>query len=100
MKLLLNHLFFNLLLITIFKIIALIAVIFISRNSIRVYDEYEKYNYNPFVKFNYKVSNEDFRLNNFFLQKINDYNLCNEKNKNCDLNLVKKKGFYFFYEIN
>ena len=81
-------------------IIALIAVIFISRNSIRVYDEYEKYNYNPFVKFNYKVSNEDFRLNNFFLQKINDYNLCNEKNKNCDLNLVKKKGFYFFYEIN
>ena len=81
-------------------IIALIALIFVSRNTHRLYDEYKKYNYNPFIKFNYEVSKDNFRINNYFLQQINNYKLCIEKNKNCDQNLVKKKNFYFFYEVN
>ena len=81
-------------------LIALIALIFVSRNTHRLYDEYKKYNYNPFIKFNYEVSKDNFRINDYFLQQINNYKLCIEKNKNCDQNLVKKKGFYFFYEVN
>ena len=76
----------------------MIAVIFISRNSLRIYDEYEKYSYNPLVKFNYNVFKENFRINENFQKKIDNFFYCKEKNERCDDNIKKKRGYYFFYE--
>ena len=54
------------------------AIIFTLRNSNRLHDEFEKYNFNPLLNSNYKFIGGDekfyFRYNNHLKNRHNNYN--------------------------
>jgi len=42
--------------------LSIVAIIFFSRNTNRLYKEIKQYDYNPLKEFSYKISDEDFRV--------------------------------------
>ena len=70
-------------------------IIFLGRNFDRINNEVEKYQFQPFLDNNFRISDNHFRIKNSMDKIINNYQSCKNKNGTCDKNLSPK-----VYEIN
>jgi hypothetical protein len=63
---------------------SIVICIFLAKNITRIFNEYQKYEYNPFVSVNYKITNADFGIYNEI--KILKKNMldCSELVDNCN----------------
>ncbi len=76
-------------------IILLTIVIFVTRNSLRIHDEMDKYNYKPLTETFYYVDQKHFRISNLFKDLIENFDNCKNEVNICDDKLSKKvKEFY------
>ena len=73
----------------------LCLIIFLGRNFDRINNEVEKYQFQPFLDNNFRISDNHFRIKNSMDKIINNYQSCKNKNGTCDKNLSPK-----VYEIN
>ena len=73
----------------------LCLIIFLGRNFDRIYNEVEKYQFQPFLDNNFRISDNHFRIKNSMDEIIKNHQSCKNKNINCDKDLSLK-----VYEIN
>ena len=72
----------------------IVVIVFLSRNYVRIYDEYKKYNYSPFKNPLYKVEEKHFRIEKRFLELISNFEKCERSLNSCDYeNNVRVKKF-------
>ncbi len=84
---------------------SIVILIFLTRNYIRINDEFNKYNYSPFKNPFYKVDKRHFRIENIFFELIDNYEKCEQLLKECDYEKNKKvkkifKNRYIFVVKN
>ncbi len=56
----------------------------LSRNYVRFYDEFKKYNYNPLENPLYKVEKKHFRIEKIFFELISNFEKCEKSLNSCD----------------
>ena len=72
----------------------IVAIVFFSRNYVRVYDEFKKYDYNPLKNPLYKVEEKHFRIEKKFFGLISNFEKCEKSLNSCDYkNRAKVKKF-------
>ena len=83
-------------------VLLLVITICLTRNVIRILDEYNKYNYIPLKEINYKVDKSYFNIQNNFEKLISNFAKCENQNSSCleTDEIVTKKFFgkYIFYK--
>ena len=72
----------------------ILFIIFILRNIDRIYNEIDKYNFNPIKNAHYRYHVDYFKIYKDLKTQIEDYNTCN-KLRNCDEKLDIKVGKIF-----
>jgi hypothetical protein len=80
----------------IYLCILLIFIIFILRNTHRIYKQSTKYNYNPFIYSSFNKNFEDYHV----YEQINKIKLCYSKNPDCAVDSIRLKKIsdrYLFY---
>ena len=75
-------------------LIMILFIIFILRNIDRIYNEIDKYNFNPIKNAHYRYHVDYFKIYKDLKTQIEDYNTCN-KLRNCDEKLDIKVGKIF-----
>ena len=79
-------------------LILLSLIIFVGRNTNRIFIETEKYNYDIFKKTYYIVSENHLRIDKFLREITNEFYNCKNKNiKNCiyqNIKIEKKNNFF------
>ena len=86
----------------VFTIILVASIVFLTRNSIRIYDEIEKYQYSPLSNIFYKVDPHHLRINKQILELKKQYDEC-QNSKRCEEKIVKifkKNGKFIIYNKN
>ena len=86
-------------------LLCIVVVVFLSRNYIRINDEYNKYNYSPLINSFYKVDERHFRIEKIFSELIDNFENCEKSLNNCNYEKslrVKKifKNRYIFVVKN
>ena len=76
-------------------LLILCLIIFLGRNFDRINNEVKKYQFQPFLDNNFRISDNHFRIKNNMDKIIKNYQSCKNKNGTCDKNLSPK-----IYEIN
>ena len=72
----------------------IVVIVFFSRNYVRIYDEFKKYDYNPLKNPLYKVEKKHFRIEKKFFELIRNYEKCEQSLNSCDYkNRAKIKKF-------
>ena len=62
----------------------IVVVVFLTRNYIRIDEEYNKYNYSPLVKPFYKVDERHFRIEKIFSELIDNFEKCEKSLNSCN----------------
>ena len=70
-------------------LISIAIIVFISRNSVRISNEIEQYNYKPISNSFYRVEKGHFRIQVLFEDLIKNYENCKDKMGTCDLKKSK-----------
>ena len=83
----------------------IVVVVFLTRNYIRINDEYNKYNYSSLMKPFYKVDERHFRIEKIFSELIDNFEKCEKSSNKCNYEKslqVKKilKNRYIFVVKN
>ena len=72
----------------------IVVIVLFSRNYVRIYDEFKKYDYNPLKNPLYKVEKKHFRIEKKFFELIKNYEKCEQSLNSCDYkNRAKIKKF-------
>ena len=82
--------------IKVFTLIFLTIIIFSTRNLSRIYDEMNKYNYNPILSPFYYIDEKHFRIQKNFDNLIKNYNICLNENNNCNSEIIGKVRKTYF----
>ena len=61
----------------------IVVVVFLTRNYIRINEEYNNYNYSPLNKPIYKVDERHFRIEKIFSELINNFEKCEKSLDSC-----------------
>ena len=69
------------------SLILIVALIFISRNLLRINDEIVKYNYKPFINTYYRMDESHFRIDKRFNKILDNYENCKSNNNSCSSKL-------------
>ena len=83
----------------------IVIVVFLTRNYIRISEEYNKYNYSPLTRPFYKVDERHFRIDKIFSELIDNFEKCEKFLNSCNYEKslqVKKilKNRYIFVVKN
>ncbi len=78
---------------TVFILISVTILIFISRNINRIYKEVEFYSYQPIKKTFYRIEENSFRIQEAMNELIVKYNNCQESINKCDINIKVDKKY-------
>ncbi len=62
----------------------IVVVVFLTRNYIRINEEYNNYNYSPLKKPVYKVDERHFRIEKIFSELIDNFEKCELSYDSCD----------------
>ena len=86
-------------------LICIMVIVFLSRNYVRIDDEFKKYNYHPLKNPLYKVEEKHFRIEKKFFELISNFKNCEQSLNSCDFKKslrVKKffKNRYIFLVKN
>lgn len=76
--------------IKVFTLIFLTIIIFSIRNFSRIYDEMNKYNYNPILRPFFYIDDKHFRIQKRFDHLIKNYEICQNQTKNCNSEILEK----------
>ena len=74
----------------VFTLIFLTIIIFSTRNFSRIYDEMNKYNYNPILRPFFYIDEKHFRIQKHFDHLIQNYEICQNEIKTCNLEILEK----------
>ena len=75
-------------------LLCIVVIVFLSRNYVRFYDEFKKYNYNPLENPLYKVEKKHFRIEKKFFELTSNFEKCEQSLNSCDYkNRAKVKKF-------
>ena len=62
----------------------IVVVVFLTRNYIRINEEYNNYNYSPLKKPVYKVDERHFRIEKIFSELIDNFEKCEKSLNSCN----------------
>jgi len=84
------------------NVLLIIALtVFFGRNINRLINENDKYNFNPFSNPVYRITNNNFRLQNKLKEIVNNKDHCDSKNIQCveimSINVKKQSGYKIFF---
>ena len=75
-------------------LICIMLIVFLSRNYVRIYDEFKKYNYYPLKNPLYKVEEKHLRIEKKFIELISNFEKCEQSLNSCDFkNSLRVKRF-------
>ncbi len=75
-------------------LLCIVVIVFISRNYLRIYDEFKKYDYSPLENPLYKVEKKHLRIEKKFSELISNFEKCEQSLNSCDYkNSLKVKKF-------
>ncbi len=72
-----------------------ILIIFFARNTLRINDEINKYNYQPILKTYYQLNSPHFRIDKRFNELIKNFNSCENQKSDCKLDLKPEMKKFF-----
>ena len=78
-------------------------IVFVSRNISRIYQEHEKYHYNPIKNVYFKIEDKYFDLNKKIVKLKYNFHNCNLENNECDNSgkySVKKVSNRYIFSLN
>ncbi|MBD1139664.1 hypothetical protein IDH15_00110 [Pelagibacterales bacterium SAG-MED38] len=75
-------------------LLCIVVIVFLSRNYVRINDEFKKYNYSPLENPLYKVEKKHFRVEKKFFELISNFEKCEQSLNSCNYkNSLKVKKF-------